>query len=137
VDRSACLAPSAEVIGRVTIGPRVRVMSGAVLDAEGSLIDVGEYAIVCEHAVLRATAVGDEDHPVVVGDHAFVSPHAALLGCQVEAAGYIALGGPDRALPRDRRGPLGGVRRARRRRNDCAIAPVQGVISRPWASRRA
>ncbi len=65
-------------------------MSGAVLDAEGSRIDVGECAIVCEHAVLRATAVGDEDNPVIVGDHAFVSPQATLLGCHVDAATYVA-----------------------------------------------
>jgi carbonic anhydrase/acetyltransferase-like protein (isoleucine patch superfamily) len=92
VDRSAYVAPGAELIGRVSIGPRARVMSGAVLDAEGSRIDVGECAILCEHAVLRATAVGDEDHPVIVGDHAFVSPQATLLGCQVEAATYVATG---------------------------------------------
>jgi carbonic anhydrase/acetyltransferase-like protein (isoleucine patch superfamily) len=90
VDRSAYVAPSAELIGSVTVGPRARVMSGAVLDAEGSRIGVGEYAIVCEHAVLRATAVGDEDHPVVVGDHSFISPRATLLGCEVEAATYVA-----------------------------------------------
>lgn len=92
VDPSAYVAPSAELIGRVTVGPRARVMSGAVLDAEGSRIDVGECAIVCEHAVLRATAVGDDDHPVIVGDHAFVSPQATLLGCRVEAATYVATG---------------------------------------------
>jgi carbonic anhydrase/acetyltransferase-like protein (isoleucine patch superfamily) len=67
-------------------------MSGAVLDAEGARIDVGECAIVCEHAVLRATAAGDEDHDVIVGDHAFVSPQATLLGCQLEAASYVATG---------------------------------------------
>jgi carbonic anhydrase/acetyltransferase-like protein (isoleucine patch superfamily) len=92
VDPSAYVAPSAELIGRVTVGPRSRVMSGAVLDAEASRIDVGECAIVCEHAVLRATAAGDADHPVIVGDHAFVSPHATLLGCQVEEATYVATG---------------------------------------------
>jgi carbonic anhydrase/acetyltransferase-like protein (isoleucine patch superfamily) len=92
VHPSAYVAPSAELIGRVTIGPRARVMSGAVLDAEGSRIDVGECAVVCEHAVLRATATGDEDHPVIVGDHAFVSPHVTLLGCRVDAATYIATG---------------------------------------------
>jgi carbonic anhydrase/acetyltransferase-like protein (isoleucine patch superfamily) len=92
VDSSAYVAPSAELIGRVTVGPRARVMSGAILDAEGSRIDVGECAIVCEHTVLRATAVGDEDHPVIVGDHAFVSPHATLLGCNLEAATYVATG---------------------------------------------
>jgi carbonic anhydrase/acetyltransferase-like protein (isoleucine patch superfamily) len=92
VDPSAYVAPSAELIGRVTVGARARVLSGAVLDAEGSRIDVGECAIVCEHAVLRATAVGDQDHPVLVGDHAFVSPHTTLLGCRVEAATYVATG---------------------------------------------
>jgi len=92
VDPAAYLAPSAEVIGRVTIGSRSRVMSGAVLDAEGSRIDVGQCTVVCEHAVLRATAVGDQEHPVTVDDHAFISPHATLLGCEVGPATYIATG---------------------------------------------
>jgi carbonic anhydrase/acetyltransferase-like protein (isoleucine patch superfamily) len=92
VDGSAYVSPSAELIGRVTVGPRARVMAGAVLDAEGSRVEIGECAIVCEHAVLRATAVGDEEHPVLVGDHAFISPQATLLGCEVEAATYIATG---------------------------------------------
>jgi carbonic anhydrase/acetyltransferase-like protein (isoleucine patch superfamily) len=198
VHPSAYVAPSAEVIGRVAVGSRARVMSAAVLDAEASRIDVGECAIVCEHAVVRATAVADEDHPVIVGDHAFVSPHATLLGCEIQAATYVAtgatvlhgarvepgavvavgalvhggavlptgfflapgmiaignpvatyapgdpslaeaikgvgfaarvrrrdcLGGPNRPLPRDRRGALGGVRRARRRRARRAVAAV-------------
>jgi carbonic anhydrase/acetyltransferase-like protein (isoleucine patch superfamily) len=92
VDPSAYVAPTAELIGRVTVGPRARVMSGAVLDAEGSRVEIGECAIVCEHAVLRATAVGDEDHPVLVGDHAFVGPHATLLGCSAGAASYLGTG---------------------------------------------
>jgi carbonic anhydrase/acetyltransferase-like protein (isoleucine patch superfamily) len=98
VDPSAYVAPTATLAGAVTIGPRARVMFGAVLDAEGSRVEVGECAIVCEHAVLRATAVGDEDHPVLVGDHAFVGPHATLLGCAVEAAAYIATGATARAF---------------------------------------
>jgi carbonic anhydrase/acetyltransferase-like protein (isoleucine patch superfamily) len=65
-------------------------MFGAVLDAEASRVEVGECAIVCEQAVLRATAVGDEDQPVLVGDHVFVGPHATLLGCSVESAAYLA-----------------------------------------------
>src|SRR4051794_27103774 len=92
VDPSAYVAPTATLIGAVTVGPRARVMFGAVLDAEGSRVEIGECGIVCEHAVLRATAVGDEDHPVVVGDHAFVGPHATLLGCAIGSAAYIATG---------------------------------------------
>jgi carbonic anhydrase/acetyltransferase-like protein (isoleucine patch superfamily) len=36
--------------------------------------------------------VGDEEHPVIVDDHAFVSPQATLLGCEVEAAACVATG---------------------------------------------
>jgi carbonic anhydrase/acetyltransferase-like protein (isoleucine patch superfamily) len=92
VDPSAYVAPTATLVGAVSVGPRARVMFGAVLDAEGSRVEVGECAIVCEHAVLRATAVGDEDHPVLVGDHAFIGPHATLLGCTAQAAAYLATG---------------------------------------------
>lgn len=92
VDASAYVAPTAALVGRVSIGPRARVMYGAVLDSEASSVEVGECAIVCENAVLRATAAGKADLPVVVGDHAFVGPHATLLGCTVEPACYVATG---------------------------------------------
>lgn len=90
VDPSAYVAASAELIGEVVVGSQSRVMSGAVLDAEGSRVEIGDCTIVCEHAVLRATAVGDEEHPVIVGDHAFLAPHTTLLGCTVAAAAYLA-----------------------------------------------
>jgi len=76
VDASAFVAPTAVLVGRVSVGPRARIMYGTVLDSEASKVEVGATAIVCENAVLRATSVGDADLPVVVGDHAFVGPHA-------------------------------------------------------------
>lgn len=92
VDASAFVAPTAVLVGRVSVGPRARVMYGAVLDSEASKVEVGATAIVCENAVLRATSVGDADLRVVVGDHAFVGPHATLLGCTVDPACYVATG---------------------------------------------
>ena len=92
VDASAFVAPTAALVGEVVIGPRSRVMYGAVLDSEASRVEVGECAIVCENAVLRATAAGDADLPVLVGDHVFVGPHSTLLGCVVEPACYVATG---------------------------------------------
>ena len=41
---------------------------------------------------MRATKVKDSDHPVHIGDHAFISPHATLLGCRVASQAYIATG---------------------------------------------
>ena len=67
-------------------------MYGAVLDSEASKVEVGECAIVCENAVLRATSAGGADLPVVVGDNAVVGPHATLLGGVVEPACYVATG---------------------------------------------
>jgi carbonic anhydrase/acetyltransferase-like protein (isoleucine patch superfamily) len=92
VDPSAFVAPTATLVGDVRVGPRARVMYGAVLDAEASRVEVGECAIVCEHAVLRATAAGGTERPVVLGDHAFVGPHATLLGCHVGRCAYLATG---------------------------------------------
>jgi carbonic anhydrase/acetyltransferase-like protein (isoleucine patch superfamily) len=92
IDPSAYVAPTAVLVGRVTVNPRVRIMYGAVLDSEASKVEVGECAIVCENAVLRTTSAGSTDLPVMVGDHAFVGPHATLLGCVVEPACYVATG---------------------------------------------
>jgi carbonic anhydrase/acetyltransferase-like protein (isoleucine patch superfamily) len=92
VDSSVFVAPTAVLVGRVHIAPRCRVMYGAVLDSEGSKVEIGGCTIICENAVIRATASGDVDHPVVIGDHVFISPHATLLGCTVESCSYIATG---------------------------------------------
>ncbi len=92
VDTTAYVAPNATLVGDVRVGAGVRIMYGAVLDAEGSRVEVGEGAVVCENAVLRATAAGDHDHPVFVGADAFIGPHVTLLGCAVETCAYIATG---------------------------------------------
>jgi carbonic anhydrase/acetyltransferase-like protein (isoleucine patch superfamily) len=92
VDPSAFVAPTAALVGRVRVGPRSRIMYGAVVDSEASNVEVRECAVICENAVLRATAAGHGEHPVIVGDHVFISPHATLLGCTVEPFSYVATG---------------------------------------------
>jgi len=92
VDLSAFIAPTAVLVGKVRIGPRSRIMYGAILDSEDSKIGIGKCTIICENAVLRATASGDIDHPVLIGDHVFIGPHATLLGCIIEPCSYIATG---------------------------------------------
>ena len=79
-------------MGRVRAQADARIMYGAVLDSEASRVEIGPTSIICENAVLRATAVGDEERPVLLGDHVFVGPHATLLGCTVEPACYVATG---------------------------------------------
>jgi carbonic anhydrase/acetyltransferase-like protein (isoleucine patch superfamily) len=84
VDPAAYVAPTATLVGDVQVGPRARVMYGAVLDAEDGTLRVGECAIVCENAVLRGS--------VTLGDHVFVGPQSTLLGCNIGRCCYLATG---------------------------------------------
>jgi carbonic anhydrase/acetyltransferase-like protein (isoleucine patch superfamily) len=88
----AYVAPNATLVGDVRVGPRARIMYGAVLDAEASRIEVGEACIIAENAVLRATAVSDVPGAVLLGDHVFVGPHATVLGAVVLRCAYLATG---------------------------------------------
>lgn len=92
IDSTVFIAPTAVIVGNVQIGPRSRVMFGAVINSEGSAVEVGECSIVCENAVIRASKIEDSNHPVKIGEHAFISPHATLLGCSIESHAYIATG---------------------------------------------
>jgi carbonic anhydrase/acetyltransferase-like protein (isoleucine patch superfamily) len=92
IDSTVFVAPTAVVAGKVQIGPRSRVMYGAVIDSEASTVEIGECSIICENAVIRATKIEDINHPVQIGEHAFISPHATLLGCSVASHAYIATG---------------------------------------------
>ncbi len=92
IKESVFIAPTAVICGNVTVGTDTRVMYGAVIDSEASAVMVGSCSIICENAVIRATKIEDVDHPVRIGDHVFISPHATLLGCQVASHAYIATG---------------------------------------------
>ena len=88
VAESAYVAPTAVVCGDVTIGPDCRILFGAVLTAEGGSIELGERCIVMENAVVR----GRQTHPVVLGDHVLVGPHAHVNGAEVEHDVFLATG---------------------------------------------
>ncbi len=90
VDASAYVAPTAILVGQVAIGARSRIMYGSILDSEASSICIGKWAIICENAVIRATAEGDSPHPVIIGDNVFLGPHTTILGCTLARCVYVA-----------------------------------------------
>ena len=92
LDASVYVAPTAVLVGNVEVGARARVRCGAVLDSEASTISIGDDSIVCENAVIRATAVGGTPHPVMIADHVFIGPHATILGCTLAQCVYVATG---------------------------------------------
>ena len=88
IHASAYVAPNATVSGDVTIGPESRILFGAVLTAEGGPVVLGRDCVVMEQAVLRGTKA----HPLRLGDHVLVGPHAHLSGCTVEDNVFVATG---------------------------------------------
>ena len=88
VDPSATVAPTAVVSGDVRVGPRSRILHGAVLTAEDGAIVVGQECVVMEHALVRGRA----GHPVVIGDHVLIGPHAHVNGARIDDEAFIATG---------------------------------------------
>lgn len=88
VDPSAYVAPTAVLSGDVTVGPRCRILFGAVLTAEGGAVEIGEQCIVMENAVIRAA----RKHPARIGNHVLIGPRAYLSGCSIEDNVFLATG---------------------------------------------
>jgi carbonic anhydrase/acetyltransferase-like protein (isoleucine patch superfamily) len=89
IDPTAWIAPNAVISGNVVIGPRVRILYGAVLTAEGRQpLTVGQDCVIMEQTVLRAAGRWSLE----LGDYVLVGPHAHLSGCSVGSGSFIATG---------------------------------------------
>lgn len=88
VDSSAYIAPTAVLCGDVTVGPRCRILFGAVLTAEGGPIELGSQCIVMENAVVRAS----KPYPTHIGNNVLIGPRSYLTGCTVDDNVFLATG---------------------------------------------
>ena len=88
IDRTAWIAPTAVLVGDVSVGSGSRVLHGAVLNADRGPIILGRDVLVMENAVLR----GRPDHPLVLGDAVLVGPHSHLNGARIEDEVFVATG---------------------------------------------
>ena len=79
VAATAYIAAEATLIGRVSVGERASVWSGAVVRGDNEPITLGEASNVQEGAVLHA----DPGFPLAVGRDVSVGHQAMLHGCTV------------------------------------------------------
>ena len=84
---SCWVAPSASVVGRVTLGERCSVWFGAVLRGDSSTLSLGDRVNVQDGAVLHA----DEGFPLHVGDDVTIGHQAMVHGCTVGAGSLIGI----------------------------------------------
>ncbi|MEU2202169.1 gamma carbonic anhydrase family protein [Isoptericola sp. NPDC019482] len=88
VHPSAWVAPTAVLVGNVTVAAGARVLHGAVLSAEDGAVVVGEDSVVMEHALVRGRA----GHDARIGAAVLVGPHAHVNGSTVEDEVFVATG---------------------------------------------
>jgi carbonic anhydrase/acetyltransferase-like protein (isoleucine patch superfamily) len=82
------LAPTAVVIGNVTIADNASVWFGAVLRGDLSRIEIGPRCSIQDNAVIHC-AIG---LPTIVGEAVTVGHGAMLEGCVVEDRAVIGMG---------------------------------------------
>ena len=76
---TAWIAPDAQVVGKVRIGPRASVWFGAVLRGDNEWIEVGEGSNVQELSVLHT----DWGFPLTIGARCTIGHKAMVHGCTI------------------------------------------------------
>ncbi len=73
------------------MGPGCVIDHGALIVSTGTPVELGARVVVMPGAVVRSTGgAGRPPHPVTIGDDCLIGPQAALAGCALGAAVYVA-----------------------------------------------
>ena len=88
VDGECFVAPSAAVIGRVSLGRDASVWFGAVLRGDTNDIRIGERSNVQDNAVIHV----DDDAPATVGNDVTIGHGATVHGCAIGDRTLIGIG---------------------------------------------
>ncbi|HEX6615878.1 MAG TPA: gamma carbonic anhydrase family protein [Gemmatimonadales bacterium] len=88
VDPSAFIAPSAVVMGDVTLGPRASVWYLSVLRGDMAPITIGADSNIQDGTIVHV----DEGVPCTIGERVGVGHRVILHGCTVEDDSLIGMG---------------------------------------------
>lgn len=82
------IAPSADIIGDVTLGTGANIWFGAVLRGDDNTITIGENSNIQDNVVVHV----DARHPVCVGNNVTVGHRAMIHGCTLHDNTLIGIG---------------------------------------------
>lgn len=106
IDPSSWIAPSAQLFGAISVGPRASIWHNAVLRAECQQIRIGRMTNIQDFAMLHVgfeepTQIGEfcsithhtTVHGCVIGDHCLIGIGAVVMDGAVIGSGSIVAGG--------------------------------------------
>jgi len=82
------VAPTATVVGRVTLGRDVSVWFNAVLRADSDTITIGDRSNIQDGAVLHL----DKGAPTIIGEGVSIAHAATVHGCRIGSNSLIGIG---------------------------------------------
>jgi len=82
------VAPDANLIGKVTLGPGASVWFGATLRGDNERITVGSGSNIQENCVLHT----DIGYPLIIGENCTIGHKAMLHGCVIGDGTLIGMG---------------------------------------------
>ena len=88
INPSGYVAPSADVIGAVTLGAEASIWFGAVVRADNDEIRIGARANVQDASVLHV----DPGAPIDIGEAVTIGHSVMLHGCTIGAGGLVGIG---------------------------------------------
>jgi len=95
IDPRAWVAPSADIIGDVTIGADSSVWFGAVIRGDVHSITIGERTSVQDLSMVHVTHYKKEDktdgNPTIIGDDVTIGHKVMLHGCTIENGCLIGM----------------------------------------------
>jgi len=88
IHESAYIAPTAVLIGRVSVGAGSSIWFHAVARGDINSITIGQNTNIQDGCLLHVT----NQHPLVIGDRVTAGHGAVIHGCRVESDCLVAMG---------------------------------------------
>jgi len=88
------IAPSATLVGKVTIGKQSSIWYGAVLRGDDSTITIGDKVSIGDRVMIHCSGgrAGLLEAPTVIGNRSIVGAGAILHGCILEEETFVGKG---------------------------------------------
>jgi carbonic anhydrase/acetyltransferase-like protein (isoleucine patch superfamily) len=85
---SCFVAPTADIIGDVTVGEKSSIWYKTVLRGDVNKIEVGSYTNIQDGSIVH---VADE-YPTIIGNNVTIGHGAIIHGCTIEDGAFIGMG---------------------------------------------